>query len=206
MSLTDFGKESVESYCNSTSSSTKDGRVSGRVRIELTDEEMVDVEEIARARNQSYEDGRTADTNYTSDDGLELHETGLMAEKAMSLLYEEAEVDRSISATGDDGIDCLLEIDGETVTVDVKATTYQNGWLLLKQGYDHENADIFVSTYVDEEANSVELVGFETNEELVQDSMLEESPAPYMNHSNFTKKSNFKKMPEPNTERDWEQR
>jgi len=204
MSLTDFGKESVEAYCNSTSSSTKDGRVSGRVRIELTDEEMSDVEEIAKARNKSYEDGRTADTNYTSDDGLDLHETGLMAEKAMSLLYEEAEVDRSISATGDDGIDCLLKID-EDVSVDVKASTYENGWLLLKQGYDHEEADVFVSTYVDEEANAVEIIGFETNEELVQDSMLEESPAPYMDHQNYTKRNNFKEMPEPNTDRDWEQ-
>jgi hypothetical protein len=180
-----------------------DGRIAGRIRIELTDEELADVCEVARARNESYQDGRTTDTNYSDGDGQEIHEQGIMAEKAMAMLYDEASVDRSISAMGDDGIDCQLEIDGELVSVDVKSSSYENAWMLAKTGFDHENADAFVSAYVDEDAGMVELVGFAWNEELIDEDNLEESPSQYQDHMNYTLREIPNDMPEPNTDRDW---
>jgi hypothetical protein len=187
------------------STATDENRVDGRIRIELTDEEMDDVEQIARARNQSYVEGKTADTNYSDDDGLEKHAQGFMAEMALALLYEEAEVDRTISETGDDGVDCEFEIGGELVEVDVKASSYEDAWLMVKQGYDHEEAEAFVSAYVDEDAGVVELVGFEWAEELLVEENLEPSPSPYYDHMNYEMRSGFRPMPEPNSERgDWQ--
>jgi len=170
-------------------------RVSGRISIELTPEEMDDVRQIAQARNQSYEDGRTADTNYTGSGGEDLHIQGVVAEYAMSLLYDECEVDRSISETGDDGIDTEIEISGETYSADIKSSSYENAWLLVKQGYDHEEADIYITSYVD--GSYVEIVGFAWAEDLLREENLEESPSPHSSHKNYTMREGFKSMPKP---------
>ncbi|ELZ00788.1 hypothetical protein [Natrialba asiatica] len=171
------------------------------ISIELTDEEMEDVEEIARARNQSYADGRTADTNYTPESGENVHVTGIKAEIALSILYEEAEVDRSVSALGDNGVDAQLRIGNEMLDVDVKATTYDNGWLLIKQGYDHEEADAFVVAVVD--GATVEFRGWMRNSAVLRDENLEESPTNGATHSNYTIRDNdrYVRMPEPDIER-----
>lgn len=162
---------------------------------------MDDVRSIARARNQSYKNGQTADTNYTDDSsGEDIHVQGIVAEYALSILYDEADVDRTVSATGDDGIDCRLELNGELVGVDVKSSSYRNAWLLVKQGYSHEEADAYITSYVD--GNHVEFVGYVWADELLQESNLEESPSPYQSHMNYTMKSGFDSMPVPdNTER-----
>jgi hypothetical protein len=175
------------------------GRIAGRIRLELTDEDLDTVDEIAEARNRSYTQGRTTDTNYTSDSGEDVHRMGIKAELAVARLYDEARVDRSVSATGDNGIDTALIIDEEAVSVDVKASKYENAWLLVKRGYDHEEADVFLSAYVD--GTSVELVGFAWGDDLLDESNLEESPAPGQSHMNYTMRDGFENLPEPTGER-----
>jgi hypothetical protein len=197
MSAEDDGSVCIDlsaKFAEQENSPTRD-RVSGRISIDLSSDEMDEVREIARKRNQSYQDGRTADTNYTADKALEAHIKGVTAELALELLYNEAELDRSISETGDDGVDCQLRIDGQLHDVDVKATKYENAWLLVKRGFDHEEADIYVTTYVDE--NHVEIVGFAWDEDILQEDNLEESPSPYQNHLNYTMRKGFEPMPEP---------
>lgn len=158
---------------------------------------MTEVEQIARDRNVSYAQGKTADTNYTDDDGVEVHEMGIVAEYALSLLYEEAEIDREIYEQGDDGVDAQIRLDGGTLDVDIKASSYENAWLLVKQGYDHVgNSDAFVTAYVDEQ--TVELVGFAFHSEIIDESMLEPSPSPYSDHQNYTKREDFRRLPVPN--------
>jgi hypothetical protein len=169
----------------------------------LTEEEMDDVAEIARHRNQSYQDGRTHDTNYTSDSGEKVHNTGIMAEKAVSVLYREAYVDREVSAKGDGGVDCRIYIDDELRTVDVKASTYSNVWLQLKKNASHAGTDIFAIAYVDTDKNRVELVGYAWHDELVQDENLEDSFASGSSHMNYVQKNDFNVLPKPNTDRDY---
>jgi hypothetical protein len=170
-------------------------RVDGRISIDLKSEEMEEVREIARQRNKSYNAGRTADTNYTKEKGLKSHIRGVTAEFAMQLLYDESEVDRSISEKGDDGVDCQLQIDGESYDIDIKASSYQNAWILIKRGFDHEEADAYVSAYVD--GKHVEFVGFAWAEDVLREENLEESPSPYSDHLNYEMKGGFEPIPEP---------
>lgn len=205
-SITEIAEERVAEYCDDDSNSN--GKVAGRIQVELDEDDVEDCKQIAQARNESYESGKTADTNYTDDGGAEVHEIGLYAEKALSLMYEEAEIDRSISASGDDGVDATVEINGELKEVDIKATSYQNGWLLVKQGYNHtESQDVFISSFVDDSGDTpvVELVGWVSHDKLVREENLELSPSEYYDHENYTMKRGFEPLPEPNTERDWEE-
>lgn len=176
---------------------SSDARVSGRIEVELTPDELAEAEAIADARLESYRAGRTADTSY-SVGSEEAMVRGTVAEYALSICYQEAELDEEIYEQGDDGVDCQLEIDGELVNVDVKASSYEDAWLLVKQGFDHEEADVFVSSYVDEDRGYVEIVGFTWAKELLQDENLEESPSPYSSHQNYTRRGNYEPLPVPN--------
>lgn len=180
------------------------GRVGGRIRIELTDDELETVDDIAEARNQSYVDGKTADTNYTSSSGADVHRMGIRAELAVARLYDEAHVDRSVSATGDNGIDTALFVDEAGYSVDIKASSYRNAWLLAKKGFDHEEAEMFLSAYVEEDGRGVELVGFAWSEDLLDEANLEESPSEHQNHRNYTMRDGFENLPDPTGDRDYE--
>jgi hypothetical protein len=171
-------------------------RVAGRISIELTDEEMSEVKQIARARNESYQSGKTYDSNYTDDAGVDHHIRGVTAEYGLALLYDESEIDRDVYEQGDDGVDAQLRLDGGLLDVDIKASSYENCWLLVKQSYDHTNADAYITSYIDGQA--VELTGFAFNSEIIDESMLEPSPSSYHDHQNYTKREDFRRLPVPN--------
>lgn len=173
-----------------------DKHVAGRIEIDLTDEEMTTVRALARRRNESYRSGQTKNTNFTERRGEKLHIRCLVAETALSICYEEAELDQTISARGDGGIDCTLYVDGELKTADVKSSSYENAWLLVREDGVHGQADVYVSAYVDD--NHVEMVGFVEASELVREENLEPSPVQWADHYNYTMREGFKRLPVPN--------
>jgi hypothetical protein len=179
---------------------TAPGKVAGRISIELTDEEMEECRELAAKRNQSYDSGATKDTNFASDGGQEIHARGLVAEYALSLAYANAQVDGSISAAGDGGVDATIEYEGDLVTVDVKSSEYQgNPWIQVKTDSPTAGeADVYISAYVD--GNRVELAGLVQADELLSDENIEQSSAQGFDHMNYTIKEEedgFDSLPEP---------
>lgn len=177
---------------------TPSEKVSGRITIELTDDEMDDCRELAEARNASYADGSTTDTNFTDDGGEELHLRGLKAEYALSICYEEAELDCSISASGDGGVDCQIELDDALVDVDVKASSHRDSWIMVRENCPTVGeADVYVSAYVD--GRTVELVGLADADDVLTEENLEPSPASWAEHENYTVRE-FDALPEPTGE------
>jgi hypothetical protein len=176
---------------------TPSGKVAGRIEIELTDDEMQECRELAARRNESYDSGATEDTNFADESGQEIHTQGLVAEYALSLVYENATVDTDISAAGDGGVDAQIEYEGELVDADVKASSYEDAWLLVREDSPTTGeSNIYVSSYVD--GDYVEIVGLVESDDLLQESNLEESPSPRMSHLNYTAKgADFDPLPEP---------
>jgi hypothetical protein len=204
MSVDDSDSSGID-LASKLAEKARDESVEGRIRVELTDEEVDRVYELAEARNQSYRDGRTTDTNFSDKDGEELHVQGLMAEAAMSILYGEAKVDTSISARGDDGSDCSLRIGCEINDVDIKSRDRRCPDLMVKTDkVRYITADILVNAFVDVDNSEVEFIGYCSTDELFQDCNIQESPVPWLTHDNYTReyKEGFESMPVPDVPRD----
>lgn len=190
-----------------TSDSEDDDRIGAGevVRVEIDDDTMAELKNLAEDRAQSYQDGAASqfNTNYAGGDGVETHLKGLKGEYALSVAFDSAELDREVHELGDDGADSALEIGGETLEADVKAFEFHSPDLLVKQDIvpesNHEHADVYVLARLD--GNVVDLLGFARNEEIIVEENLEESPAEYLDHMNYTMdQSELKPMPETDTD------
>jgi len=146
------------------------------VTVELTDEQMEYVEELARKRAQSYIDGRTGDDAIGDHTSTSVHVEGLKGELAVSIAYGDGTVDESISAKGDDGIDVSFEAGGETFDADVKVAQYTPTWIMKKTGA-MDYADAYVACHSEKGSNTVTIKGWATRDELCKDSNVEPSPA-----------------------------
>lgn len=188
MSLTDFGAQTANGGSLPTT---------GTITCNLTDEEQELVDEVVAERHSSYEAGKTTDTNWGNS--VEVMRRGIVAEVALTKLYEESELDRTVSATGDDGYDTTLTLGGDEQNVDVKARSRRNGRLMVRQDRSHHNADSFVLTYVPDSMDKCVVVGWVSKERLMVPENENRSKFGHMNHE--MSQSELKNMPTPDTDR-----
>lgn len=168
------------------------------VTYTLSDDEMEYVEELARKRAGSYKDGRTRDDVAGNNTTTGIHMVGLKAEYVVSQVYGDGSVDESISAEGDDGIDVTFNANGESFEADVKCAQYSDAWMQQKVKGDYwDYAEAFVVCYSEEGSNQVTIKGWATQDELIQESNIEPSPAGG-NWENYTLRS-YRNPPEVET-------
>ncbi|MCU4744483.1 hypothetical protein [Natronoglomus mannanivorans] len=196
MNLAEIGQQSATNWSTDTDSdddSDSDSvtvRSDGTIEVELDDTDVDRAENLARQRNQSYQSGATTDDNWAgSKSGGDIHVQGLLAELAMEEVYG-VPVDESISAAGDGGLDGELEIDGETLTYDIKSSDYDGpGQSLMAKKENVEkrssHPDVYVRAYVDVDTGYVEINGWIRYEDLVDESNIKESPASWLDHLNY---------------------
>jgi hypothetical protein len=181
MSLTDIATPTVEQSHE-------------RRTIEYTlDDEEIDVAlSIADERHQSYKDGRTRDEDWCNS--KEAMRKGTIAEMVCHVVYPEYEFDDSISASGDDGIDGDLRLDGDEMTVDVKArdldpeTFHAEVELLVARHHIDERQntpDAYVGAYVSDDYSTVRLYGWVETDRLLDDGRIEEARDPDADHDNY---------------------
>jgi hypothetical protein len=170
----------------------------GWIKITLSDAELDRACRIARDRHKSYEAGATANTVYGDEPSFLKMYQGAKAELAIVKLFDEAEMDTSISVQGDDGTDTELILDGDRQTVDVKSTRHvENPKMLLKTGYDHGNADAYVQTAFETKSPEIYVVGWATKEELCQEDNLARWPYDHLNY--VLDERNLRRVPDPDT-------
>jgi hypothetical protein len=199
MSLTDVAKAPA-SY------GTDDDDDHDAIRYQLDDDELELVEEIAQARAQSYCDGRTTDENYSNGDTVDAHLLGVCAEVALDALYESFEIDRSVSAAGDGGLDGHLVLNDKERSIDVKAREWSGPDLELLVRDDHVESrsvtpDGYLLAWADVESGVVELQGWIGADELLVESNLEECRSSYDDWRNYVMlASDLESMPSPTTD------
>jgi hypothetical protein len=174
--------------------SRDDGDQSNRrvLQYDLTDEEVNHAMSIAESRHSSYGDGRTRNEDWAETE--EAMRLGTVAEIAMALVYPEFEFDDSISAIGDGGVDGTLRVDGDEMTVDVKARDYdpetfhsEVELLVAKHHLDEreDTPDAFVGAYVSEDYSEVKLYGWVESDRIIEEDRVEEARAYDENHDNY---------------------
>jgi len=177
----------------------------GRICVELTDDDLEHIRDLAAQRNKSYVNGETGRNRNLKDDSAGCHDVGLRAEYAISKLYEDAELDEEIYTDGDDGVDTHLALGGDEKSVDIKGNTYRVNnnpdstdlWV-EEDKKRKENIEAFVVVYVPEDAQYVEVLGWVNREEVFKASNKEKSPV--ASHYNYViEGGNFNTMPEPTT-------
>jgi hypothetical protein len=180
--------------------------VAGDVKIDLSDDEMEFIQELADERNKSYQDGRTTDDNWSSKGGDDIHVQGLMAEFGLMLAYDECELDTSVSASGDGGLDGEIEIDGKKMTYDVKSDDYDGrnpSLMVARKNHEKrsETPDVYISAFVDEGNGIIRFRGWIDSTDLLDADNLATSPAPHLDHHNYDVEcSVLESMPEPDVD------
>ena len=119
--------------------------------VPLYDEVRDHIVEIASARNGSYARGDTKNEVWGDDDSADKHEIGVAGELVIAGLYSGlgAEIDTSVSASGDGGVDCQMELGGQMYMVDIKSSTYNGRGASLMVAQDHVEArDIVPDAYI----------------------------------------------------------
>lgn len=175
----------------------------GDIRVSLSAAEQEWCDGVASERAQSYENGTTHDTTYGSGSKLGIHEQGVRAEYAISVLYALPEVDTGVFEQGDSGVDMQLVLDGEVLDVDVKSTSYggpsQSTWTQQKEQKAGQ-ADAYVTCFVPESGDYVVVKGWVRDEELCVEGNRTESK---YGHVNYTIKddSTLSNLPAPESER-----
>lgn len=162
------------------------------IQYDLDPVEVEHAMSIADARHQSYSDGRTRDEDWAETE--EAMRLGTVAEMAMALVYPEFEFDSAISASGDDGTDGVVRLDGEEMTVDLKARDYnpetfhsEVELLVAKHHLDErrDTPDAFVGAYVSEDYSTVKLYGWVRTQHLLEEDRVEEAREPDADHDNY---------------------
>lgn len=167
-----------------------------RITIELTDDEVARAKQIARERHESYDDGRQSDTTYGDNDSFQIMFRGVKAELAVSKLFHNAEMDTTVSDTGDDGTDMEVKLGGRVREVDVKSTTYtQNPKVLMKTGYSHGNCDAVINTAITEHSSTVHVVGWTDIDSLMSPDNKKRWPYDHMNY--VMEERELRSMPKP---------
>ncbi|MDB2225597.1 hypothetical protein PM023_13050 [Halorubrum ezzemoulense] len=163
---------------------------------------------IAADRNASYDRGDTKNEVWGDGDSAGKHEVGVAGELAIVGLYRGlgAEIDTSVSASGDGGVDCEMEIDGEMRTVDIKSSTYNEDNASLMVAQDHVEArniipDVYISCYVSEDLTDVVVRGMVMSDDLFVEDNLAEPKAHYIDGLNYdVSVDELDPMPEPETD------
>jgi len=171
------------------------------VIVPLDDDDREHITNLASARHASYDQGKTTDEVWGDDDSAGKMELGVAGELVVAGLYDRAEYDVSVSARGDGGVDCEMDLGGETRTVDVKSSTYdRSGASLMVSKHHVEDRDItpdaYLSCYVADDLSEVIVRGWMTSDEfLVEEN---EETAPAGDWINFDMRVNeLKPIPEP---------
>lgn len=167
------------------STTTDDGVLADgeQIRFDIDSDEREHIRDIARARHSSYSSGRTRDESWGgTDDSFGAMERGVAGELVLAALYDDVEFDSDISASGDDGTDGAIRIDGEIRTFDIKTSTYDGPGQSLMVATHHVDErdvvpDVYLRAYVDEGVSEVRLQGWIEADELLMDGMIESSPA-----------------------------
>ncbi|MWV65931.1 hypothetical protein GRS48_14040 [Halorubrum sp. JWXQ-INN 858] len=185
----------ADSFDNASNDSDVDS-----VIVPLDEDDREHIADLASARHGSYERGETTDEVWGDDDSAGKMVIGVAGELVVAGLYDRAEYDTSVSAQGDGGVDCEMDLDGETRTVDIKSSTYDRSGASLMVGKHHvEDRDIipdaYLSCYVDD-LSEVILRGWVTSDELLTEE--NEETAPGGDWINFDMDvDELKSVPEP---------
>lgn len=185
MDLSQFGPSSSGNDSENNDDYLGDDEV---VRYKLAKTEREHARKIAQARHLSYASGETRDEDWA--DSQAVMERGTTVELVTALLYDECQFDDSISASGDDGFDGQLRIDGDVVEIDIKSSTtlqsqvpFDVELLVAKHHVEERDAPpVFVSAYVSESLDEVRLRGWAWTEDLVES---EPQPAYSGSHQNY---------------------
>ena len=179
-----------------------DGRV---IRLRLSDSDREEIHEAARARHASYDSGITRDESFAGDDdSFPAMARGVAAEKCLAAVFDGAEFDDSVSASGDTGIDGTMVIGNEELSYDIKSSTYDGRGQSLFVRKSHveerpETPDIYIRSYVDDDLSEVRIQGWIPAEEQLRDCNLEPSPAgDWINYDVAV--DDLRPMPEPDVD------
>lgn len=160
---------------------------SGKIRVTLSDEDMERIQDLAEKRAQSYVEGRTRDDAAGRHDSVSTHVQGLRAEVAAAYALGDGwdDVDKSISDSGDGGVDLVAELDGEVREIDVKSSHYSPAYI-MKKASARQFAEAYVMAY-DDDSDEILLTGWCTRDELVQEE--NKTPARGGSWTNYELKS-----------------
>jgi hypothetical protein len=171
-----------------------------RYVIQFTEEEQALIDEVTKERHSSYASGSQKDTNWGPSESV--MRRGVAAEVAICELYSEAELDRQVCASGDDGYDLTMTLDESPCDVDVKSRSESDGDLMVRQDRSHERADAFLLTYVPKSVNVCHVIGWISKEDLI---CIENEAESFYDHMNWEMEiSELKPVPEPDTDRPFE--
>lgn len=170
-----------------------------QITYTLTVEDREMAEELGQKRAESYQQGRT-DWKKFDEKGVDETQTlGIKAEIALARLYDDVEVDTSISDDGDDGWDAVITLDGEEYQTDIKTTQYRpNNPRLMVKEWNAGKAEAYILTVP--EGRTIRVVGWATADDVVTDENYTSSPSRYSDHMNYElRESELREMPEPDT-------
>lgn len=165
----------------------------GHVTVELSDDLIDHVQYLGTQRNKA--SGGTHKKRDRNRSEREIHVDGLKAEAALSVAYEEAELDEEIyEGSGDGGIDSHLNLNGERHSIDLKCASHAPPWIKVEAGNPNAGkCDAYIAAHVD--GDTVEFYGWLPSEEVVADKYKRESYASYRDHENYTREGGYQDMP-----------
>lgn len=133
------------------------------VEIEIDDTITSMAHRIAEKRHDSFDhDGYKTDS--LPRVSYDRHFIGGLTEVAVSDYYNIL-VDMEVRRTGDKH-DFEIKYNGESATLDIKATTYRPPWLQVKEW--KTDSDYYIATYLSGiDADSVELIGWASREQVL---------------------------------------
>lgn len=137
-----------------------------QLRYEPDEEDIHHIKQWAKLRHNSYADGETRNEEW--GDSLVSMERGVAAELLLTLVYDECDFDEYVGADGDDGSDGMINIEGEILDFDVKASTTEQRevpfdveLLYAKHHMDERDVPpVLVSAYVAEDLSEIRLRGW----------------------------------------------
>lgn len=151
-------------------------------KIELAPRDVRFVERIADDWVSSYPDFRPLEVTCYKDGPMKTFIKGLKAEMAVAIFYD-LKIDVETRAEGDE-TDFVIGHDGDIGTLDVKAMTYNDGKLMIREG--RPPSDWYLQTYLESaESNTVWLCGFVSREEVENRAGIVESPRSEASHNNY---------------------